>query len=282
MQDIQLASTDTIEPAALYAAFIAAFSDYLVTFTFPIEQWPHLLARHVANLALGRAALRDGEVVAFALVAPRPELGSWRVAAMGALPSARGSGVAPMLLDDFIQRAAGAGMGQVELECFAQNERAVRLYRSRGFEVVHPLYGYVLAAGAPRVESPSSEAVLQVELQDAFAWLDAASLEMGDLPLQVTPPSLKAQGAALQAWRCGNAQLAFTALSPDTVTVQSLVDRDPAQRDAQQLIAHLLERYPTSKIAVPQLQRPDIGGNAFQRMGFERLPLHGVLMRRAL
>lgn len=275
---------DALAPGRLHQAFADAFSDYLIgPFQLPLAQWPAFLARHGVDLAQSRVQLAGDQVQAFALAAPRPAIGTWRLAVMGAPPAARGSGAAAALLGDFIERAAAAGMRQVELECFAQNERAMRLYRGRGFEAIHPLHGYGRAAG---VALPPSTAAGQphadVPPNEAWAWLDERSTRLRDLPLQVTGASLRTQATLPQAWRLGSAQLVFLPADPATVQVQSLVDTDPAQRDAEALAAQLVAAFPDRRIAVAQLQRPDLGGEALLRLGFERLPLHQWLMRRPL
>lgn len=281
MEDMKFVPADTLAPAALHGAFAAAFSDYLLgPFNLPLAQWPVFTGRQAADLTLSRAALRGDRLLAFALVAPRPEIGHWRLATMGAVPEARGSGAAPALLGDFIDRAAAAGMRGVELECFAQNERALRLYRSRGFEAIHPLYGYTRAADTPSPATHGDADIRDVDLPAAFAWLDRCNLELGDLPLQVTPVSLRAQPVALRAWQLGAAQLVFAVNGADSVAIHSLVDRHPSQADAQALAARLVRDHSYHRILVPQLQRPDLGGEALERLGFERQPLHQVLMRR--
>jgi len=283
MHELSFTAGDAVRPAALHAAFVSAFSDYLLgPFNLPVDQWPVFVGRQGADLAQSRLAWRDGQILAFALVAPRPEIGYWRLATMGAVPEARGSGAAPALLDDFIARAGAAGMRGVELECFAQNERAVRLYRGRGFEAVHPLYGYVRAAGSRVPEEAGAAEAAVVALPDAFAWLDQCNLELGDLLLQVTPVALRALPVALQAWRMGSAQLVFSLGAADALTIHSLVDRSAPQQDAQALVARLVRDHGDRRFVVPQLQRPDLGGAALERLGFERQPLHQLMMRRAL
>lgn len=280
MTALNIVPADTLEPATLHAAFAAAFSDYLLgPFNLPLAQWPVFIGRQAADLSLSRVAFRGDRLLAFALVAPRPAIGHWRLATMGAVPEARGSGAAPVLLDDFVARAAAASLRGVELECFAQNERALRLYRSRGFEAIHALYGYTRAAGAPLAQGADA-GIRRVGLPAAFEWLDRCSLELDDLPLQVTPVSLRAQPVALQALQLGTAQLVFAVAGADSMAIHSLVDRNPAQHDAQSLAAALVREQPGHRIVVPQLQRPDLGGEALERLGFERQPLHQVLMRR--
>lgn len=273
---VALVPATQLPAAQLHQAFQQAFADYLIgPFELPLAQWPHFLARQGAELALSRAAVHDGEVAAFALVAPRA--GRWRLATMGALPAARGTGAAPALLDDFVARARALGMPEVELEVFAQNERARRLYRRHGFEVVHELHGYE-GHGTPGAPPPDV-AELEVDLASAFAWLDEAAASIGDLPLQVTPASLRAT-AGLRAWRRGTAQLVFGTDAQGRTVVHSLVDRHAAQDDAEALVRALQALAAAGTVRVPPLQRADLGGEALRRAGLRVQPLHQLLMVR--
>ena len=279
----ELVPGDQIAPADWHAAFTAAFADYLIgPFQLTPAQWPGFLARQGADLPLSRGVVVDGELRAFALVAPRPSVARWRLATMGAVPAARGSGLAPVLLDDFIARAAAAGAATVELEVFAANERAVHLYRGRGFEVVHALHGHERAADAGPLAEPAPM-VEPVALDQAWAWLDEAETRIADLPLQVTANPLAAAAAAapgtLHAWQCGQAQLVFADRPGEPIIVQSLVDHDPAQPGAEALVRELIAASPGRALHVPALQRPDLGGDALQRAGFVHQPLHQWFMR---
>ncbi len=280
MPAFEIVAAESIAPARLHAAFGTAFADYLIgPFQVPLAQWPQFLARQGVDVGLSRVSLAAGEPIAFCLVAPRPEAGSWRLGTMGALPAARGSGAATALLDDFIARARAADARAVELECFAQNTRAMRLYQKAGFKTIDALYGYRSNTGAPR-GAPATPPV--VELADALQWLDACREAGCPLPLQVTPRSLRALPVRLQAWRRGDAQLVFSQGDDGSLQVHSLVDRRPAQRDADELVAALLALHPGCSVHVPQLQRHAVGGAALERLGFERLPLHQAWMRRSL
>lgn len=283
MPSFDLIPADAIPAAQLHQAFTLAFSDYLIgPFALSLPQWPQFLARQGVDLALSRIAMQDGQLRAFAFVAVRPALARWRLATMGSPPAQRGGGSAQLLLDDFMARAAGAGMRAVELECFAQNERALSLYRSRGFEALHPLWGYQREPGA-RLPPPAEAAhVEEVPLEQAFEWLDAADRRLGDLPFQVTPAALRPQPLDFRAWRCGAAQLVFALSAPEVLTVYSLVDAEPGLAGARALAARLVERHSAPRVVVPQLQRADLGGDALEQLGFARQPLHQLYMRRAV
>ncbi|MGV3493102.1 MAG: GNAT family N-acetyltransferase [Ramlibacter sp.] len=277
MQEHDIVPADRVPPAQLHHAFSLAFADYLLgPFTMGLDAWPQFLARQGVDLPLSRVALRRGTPEAFALVAPRPDRQRWRLGTMGAVPAARGSGIAARLLDDFAARAQQAELRGVELECFAQNERALRLYTGRGFAQVAPLYGYARAADLPLPQAPGI-AGTETDLADACDWLDRCG---ADLPLQVTPRSLRALPVRLRAWRHGSAQLVFSVADAGPVTLHSLVDASPAQADAQALVTGLLHACAGCAFHVPQLQRPDVGGEALERLGFARLPLHQLYLRR--
>lgn len=283
MTPVTLIPTDQLPPEALHAAFSRAFADYIAgPFVLSLDQWPGLLKRQGIDLSLGRAALhpQTGEVLAFSLVAPRPALQRWRLGTMGAVPEARGGGAAVALLQDFIHRGHAAGLAALELEVFAQNERALRLYRRHGFVERHALHGWQRVAGAGEAQAPNP--ALEVDADEALAWLAEAEAAVTDLPLQVSADIVDALPVAWTAWRHGRAQLVFSGDATAGLVVRSLLDRDPAQHDAEALLRALLAAYPGVKVSVPPLQRPDLGGQALERCGFVREALHQFIMRRDL
>ena len=266
--------------ADLHAAFVGAFSDYVAgPLQLPFEQWPSLQGRQGIDGALSRVVVRDGAVVAFAFACPRPETDRWRLGVMGALPAARGSGAAQALLDDFLARATAAGIAGAELECFAANERALRLYRSRGFEVVCPLNGWK-ATGAPTSAPAPARDVRAVDRATAFAWLTDANRRIADLPFPGTDRALSAQPRPLTFWQCGSAQVAFSVVEGTPTQIHSLVDLDPALHDAEALALALRDAH--AEVIAPPVFRDDLGGAALERAGFERQALGQVLMKRAL
>jgi GNAT superfamily N-acetyltransferase len=275
-----LVAADMLSATVLHAATIAAFADYLVgPFQMTLEQFQSFIDRQGIDLARSRVAVREDAIGAFAYVCPRPEVGRWRLGVMGALPSARGTGAAPALLDDFVARARAEGLPHVELECFAENERALRLYRSRGFEVVCGLHGWKPADGAAATHPPAGD-VREVERADAFAWLAEANQRIACLPFPLTDRSLSAQPRPLTFWRCGNAQIAFSVVEGTPTHVHSLVDLDPAQRDAE-VLAHAV-RAAHADVFAPPVLRDDLGGDALRRAGFAPHGMSQVLMQRRL
>lgn len=281
MSDFTLAAADTRGVPELHEANLAAFSDYIAgPLQLTIDQWPSLMGRQGIDLGLSRVAVQGGEVVAFAYACPRVESGRWRLAIMGATPAARGTGAAQALLDDFLARAHAAGMGAAELECFARNERALRVYRSRGFEVVCPLNGWK-SPGAPE-PAPARDAhapeVRAVAREEALAWLADANARVDTLPFPNTHFSQSAQPRPLTFWRSGEALMAFSAVEGTTTHIHSLVDLDPALRGADALARAVRGAHPD--VFAPPVLRDDLGGAALARAGFEPAELNQVLMKR--
>jgi GNAT superfamily N-acetyltransferase len=274
-----LVSADTRVEADLHAATIAAFADYLVgPFQMTLEQFPSFIGRQGIDLSRSRAALVDGAIGAFAFVCPRPEVGRWRLGVMGALPAARGSGAAPALLDDFIARARAEGLPEVELECFAANERALRLYRSRGFEVACGLDGWK----APEAVAPpvaGTRDVRTVGRDAGLAWLDEAERRVAWLPFPTSGRCMAAQVRPLSSWQCGSAQLVFSVVEGTPAQIHSLVDLDPALDDAEVLARAVAAAHPG--VFAPPVLRGDLGGAALPRAGFVPHMMSQVLMRRS-
>jgi len=282
LTDFELVSGLAVAPEALHAASGAAFSDYLTgPMEMPFELWPNFLVRHGMDLSLSRVAVRDGTPVAFAMVAPRPTLRRWRVAGMGAIPAARGTGAAPALLDDLIARATEAGLAAVELECFAQNERAQRLYRGRGFEPRAELAGYDLAAEVALPPAPSQD-VHDLPREQAFAWLDDAQRTIPDLPLPLTTTTLSATTRPVRFWQRGAALLAWSDTGEGPIMIHALIDRGTAQEDGRILVAAMRATRPGAAVTAPAVQRDDFCGAALRSLGFERQKFHQLMMVRAL
>ncbi|NRF66206.1 GNAT family N-acetyltransferase [Aquincola sp. S2] len=273
-------AADAVEADALREAFNAAFGDYLIgPMAVSAEAWPLLLARQGAQLAASRVIVEGGQVLAFALVAPHIAPGRSRLATMGARPEARGAGHAPRLLDRVLAEAQARGDRSIELEVFARNARALALYHSRGFEQVAELHGYARASGGALV--PVEDRIDESGGQaDAVAWLEHCGVE--GLPFQQTAASIAALRVPLKAWRCAGAQLVFSDADPLRIGVLCLVDADARQHGARQLARALAAHYPQATLRMPQLLRPDRGGDALAAEGWQVEPLHQLLLRRSL
>ena len=277
MDAFAIVAADTRSEAELHAMTIAAFADYLVgPFQITLAQFPSFIGRQGIDLSLSRVSLHGDALGAFAFTCPREETGRWRLGVMAALPAARGTGAAPALLDDFIERARQRGLPEVELECFAENERALRLYRSRGFAPVCRLNGWKSPGALAGARARDVQAVARA---DAFAWLADANLRIRDLPFPGTARSLSAQPRPLTFWRHGSAQVAFSVVEGTPTQIHSLIDLDPGLADAEALAHAVRAAHPD--VFAPPVLRDDVGGEALRRAGYLAHGMSQVLMTRA-
>lgn len=251
-----------------------AFSDYLIKFpAFDAAGWKYFLSRQGCELALSRVGVQGTRVVAFALVTVR-DTKRWRVAVMGARPAARGTGIAGRLLDDVIARAAASGKRSVELEVFAQNERAFRLYRSRGLNPACALLGFEGVIG----HAGNMHDVQNVTLAEAAEWADALERQSaGALPWQVCGDAIRALPAQASCWRLDEAQMVWIE-APGTITVQSLLDRNTNYVGAAKLLAALRASCPDTTLRAPQLQADHGPALAFRQNGWREMELSQRLM----
>jgi ribosomal protein S18 acetylase RimI-like enzyme len=271
-----------IEPAAARApevlcdAFNASFSDYLIGPPHLAHaHWPNFLRRQGVDLEASRVLCEAGEVIAFALVAL---LGRrCRLAVTGVRPADRGTGAASRLLDLVVAEARGRGAVSMELEVFEQNTRALGLYRSRGFEPLAALHGYAREPGAAAAEATRPR---EVDASEAVEWL--ARQRIDGLPFQMSAGCIAVTAPPLRAWQQGSAQLVAAPRGEHGTFVLSLVDATPDQLDARLLLRHLAALHPNDRLSVPQLQRHDLGGRAFEAEGWQREALWQWLMRLPL
>ncbi len=111
-----------------------------------------------------------------------------RVAAMGVVTDARGTGLGRLMLGNALQAATERGDKNMVLEVFEQNTRAVGLYTSLGFQIVRPLLGYarVTKRGIP-------EHLTEI---DALEFSRVAAQEtVTGLPWMLTPENFAGQYA---------------------------------------------------------------------------------------
>lgn len=126
---------------AVFEAFAAAFSDYLVPFNFTPEELREMLIRrgYVPELSVG--AFQGRRMVGFTLTGR----GSWngKPAAYdtgtGVVPSHRRRGIGGELVRCALPLFERAGIHQVVLEVLTTNEPAYRLYLELGFRTARRL-----------------------------------------------------------------------------------------------------------------------------------------------
>lgn len=122
--------------AALHAALLEAFSDYIVPFQLTVAQFKNHIAVNAVDINNSVGAFCDGKMVGFTLNG----FGSWSDkstvydAGTGVVPGFRGKGIGAEIFEFMTPVLKHNGARQILLEVIAKNEKAVRLYRRLGFE----------------------------------------------------------------------------------------------------------------------------------------------------
>lgn len=278
----------SVDLARIAACFTTAFEGYIAgSFVMDAQALMPFLDRQGADLHLSWCVERDGEPVGLCFVgeferraADGRTLRCRRVGGMGVVAAARGTGASRQLLQHVIDDARAAGCDQLELEVFAQNEAAVRLYRAFGFEEIAPLWGFERDGGAPLPPPlpPLAPDTTPKRMARRCAAQWVAVRGPLDLPYQVSAHAVSNTPAGSTLWRMGKALAVFSEPQPGRLVLPLLVDMRREQADARRLLAALIDAHPGHAIRVPQLMRDDCAAEALRAMGFRQLALHQIQM----
>jgi ribosomal protein S18 acetylase RimI-like enzyme len=270
----RLLPADAVSPESLRCAVNAACAG-VHTAAIEAAHWPAYLRERGVDLSLSALLQRANDILAFALVTQRPHQRT-RIALFGTVPSQRGRGFAARLLDEVLAGANARRENSVELEVVAQNHAAMKACWARGFKPLARLHGFSQPSDEPgraahvADEGADDPVVTSVSAPEALEWLhDLDTLDPQELPWPVSAAALP-QRRSVQAWRCERAQLVFETVAGVKLRVWSLVDRDPEQRGAAQLLATLRAQYPHAMLKTLPVFRQDGAARAFEAMGWRR------------
>lgn len=115
-----------------------SYQDYFVPVNLSEKAFLSLLARESVILDHSPVAVVDGKVVGTVLLGKRGERG-W-IGGVGIIPAFRGLGIARRLMKEAITAAASLGLTRLQLEVVIENEAAIHLYESMGFEIERDLF----------------------------------------------------------------------------------------------------------------------------------------------
>ena len=101
----------------------------------PFERSEAFVRENVEENHAQYVALHDGKVVGWADILPlkHPKMTHVGALGMGILKDYRGRGIGGQLLERTIEHALASGLKRLELEVFADNEPAIRLYKKHGY-----------------------------------------------------------------------------------------------------------------------------------------------------
>ena len=202
--------------AQLTAILCDCFEDYLVPVTLSVEVFVQRFSAEGLSLLNSCIWLEGDTPAAVAVVARRGD--EARLAAFALRPAYRGKGVGRQLMTSLLAALRGQGVRRMWLEVIRDNQAAVALYRSLGFEVRHGLCGYVSTqTGNGGVSGLQDDEVLALirragaEVNGQLPWL-MDPLTFSTLPCQAL--SLERQAFAVLATLTSRPQLQFLWVEP--------------------------------------------------------------------
>jgi GNAT superfamily N-acetyltransferase len=253
------------------------FEDYFVSIQFNATTFSNMLRKDGIDLAESRVLSVDRQPCGIALIARRSSLSTSRLAAMGIAKEARGKGAGSWFMEELIQEARQRGDREMVLEVIEQNEPAVRLYRSCGFETVRRLIGLT-------VKDPIGNAkntLYELELQKMGQLISQHALP--DLPWQLSGESIAQMIPPARAYRKEQAYIVISNPEAEHVVIWSLLVEKEARGHGlgADMLKTVFANHSAKTWHVPALL-PEELGKVFERAGFAKEDLSQWQMRLAL
>jgi GNAT superfamily N-acetyltransferase/predicted GNAT family acetyltransferase len=242
---------------------------------FTVPAFEGFTNRDGTNLVLSQVVLVDETPIGLGLVARR----GWasRLAAMGVVPEATGTGVGTWFMNELIDQARERGDREYWLECIEQNPRGVKLYKRAGFRVETQLLGYTLA----QPDGGSHMDLAELDVPAVAKQIVRHGLP--HLPWQLSGWSLVQQGPPTLAFHLDDAYAIISPPNRDMIVIHALIVPTEKRRQGQatRLLRALFTRFPEKTWyvvpVVPVVLRP-----FFQSLGFDTQAISQVLMRLPL
>lgn len=153
---MDLRTLESVPFSELHEAFRAAFADYAVPLELTELQLAEMHRRRGVRLDLSVGAFDGDEIVGFTFNG----FGPWNGApagydsGTGVLPSARGKGLAALMMERSLDLLSEAGARLYVLEVLQGNATAFRVYEGIGFRVMRELLCWSLDVVRPRSAAP--------------------------------------------------------------------------------------------------------------------------------
>jgi ribosomal protein S18 acetylase RimI-like enzyme len=253
------------------------FEDYFVPIQFSTTTFSNMLRRDSIDLTDSRVLSVDRQPSGIALIARRASLGASRLAAMGIAKEARGKGAGSWLMDELIRDARQRGDQEMVLEVIEQNEPAVRLYRSCGFETVRRLIGLICTDAGGDTKS----SLYELDLREMGELILQHALP--DLPWQLSGESIAQMTPPARAYRKGQAYIVLSNPELEHIVIWSLLVEQEARGRGlgSEMLKNVIANHAAKTWHVPALL-PEELGKVFERAGFARENLSQWQMRLVL
>ena len=169
----------------IHRAFIDAFSDYDVPLQLSQDALAEMLLRRGYDAASSVGVYEGDRLVAFTLNGVGQFRGSLTAydTGTGVCRAYRGKGLTPAMLELALSQLAARGVTQYLLEVLTTNEKAERIYRRAGFEIVRELQCWSFekhTRGESRQKSINVVDNLDFEMLSRFMDLEPSWQNSGD------------------------------------------------------------------------------------------------------
>lgn len=231
-----------------------------------------------ADLFYSRFVRADGQLVGFGYINRTGNI--LRLAGMGIIPEARGSGAARMLLDGLFEEAEERGDEAMVLEVIEQNPRAHAVYRRHGFRELGRLTGWRRSGGAA---VPEHAVIAGGEIPILDALRIPAPTDYPELPWQISRHAV-AKVPVGRAFRTETVCLVIGDPEGTPVRIYAAISVDPPRgvvwRDLRSVLAGVIARFPAREFFAPAIFPEEFGMQLFEPLGFKPEPISQFLMRR--
>lgn len=252
------------------------FESYSVPITFHVTAFLNMVRKDGIDLTSSRVLLHDDEPMGIALIARR----GWtsRLAAMGIAREYRGMGAGSWFMKQMIHEARQRGEREMLLEVIEQNEPAVRLYKTCGFETVRRLIG-LLRKDA--VEDPAAGQLEEIDILSVAGLITQYGLP--DLPWQLSGQSLAQTNPPARGYCKGKAYVVISNPEANDVVIWSLLVEPSARGNGlgTEMLKTVMATHPHKTWHIPALL-PEELGVVYERAGFVREELSQWQMKLRL
>lgn len=233
-----------------------------------------------ADLFYSRIIRMDGELVGFGYINRTGTI--LRLAGMGIIPDARGSGAARALLDKLFSEAEERGDEAMVLEVIEQNPRAVALYRRHDFRDLARLTGWRRSGGG---SPPEHASIVGDEVPVLQALRIPAAMDYPELPWQISRHAA-AKALVTRAFRTETVCIIIGDPEATPVRIYAALSVDPPRglvwHEMRSVLAGVIARFPKRDFFAPAIFPEDFGTQLFEPLGFKFEPISQFLMRREI
>lgn len=266
-----------LPPDVQAAIFNRAFAGYLVGWNeIDAAGLAKLICAQGIDLCHSRFVRANGALVGFGYIDRTGNVS--RLASMGVVPDARGSGAAQFLVSHLFDDARSRPDEAVMLEVFEQNLPALALYRRNKFRELMRLFGWRRVA--QKIEMQIDGNLEEISLLAANRI--CGPLEFPDIPWQISRHAV-AKLTDARGYGIGGVCVVISNPVITPIRIHALLGYDSANgATARNVLAAVLEKFAEKEFFAREIFPEQFGPAIFEPLGFVPEPLNQILMRRDL